>query len=59
MTTATFTPARTIPRSHRLGLALRAIRAYGSAAAEVVVLGRYAEEAGVRDPRPRHQGHPD
>ncbi|MFG2771938.1 hypothetical protein [Streptomyces sp. NPDC048350] len=59
MTTATFTPDRAIPRSHRLALALRAIRAYGSAAVDVVVLGRYAEEAGVRNPRPEYIGGPD
>ncbi|MFG2642491.1 hypothetical protein ACGFYP_16170 [Streptomyces sp. NPDC048370] len=61
MTTATFTPDRTIPRptSRRLGLALRAIRAYGTAAVDVVVLGRYAEEAGVRNPRPEYVGGPD
>ncbi|MCT4356843.1 hypothetical protein M5362_27355 [Streptomyces sp. Je 1-79] len=59
MTTATFTPDRTIPRSRRLALALRAIRAYGTAAVDVVVLGRYAEEAGVRNPRPRYVGGPD
>ncbi|MEU9700008.1 hypothetical protein [Streptomyces sp. NPDC047981] len=61
MTTATFTPDRTIPRSRRLGLALRAIRAYGSAAVGVVVLGDhgpYGERTGVRDPRPRFVGRP-
>lgn len=62
MATATFTPDRTIPhpRSHHpVGLALRAIRAYGAAAVGVVVLGEYPEEAGVRNPRPRYRGHPD
>ncbi|MFD7321994.1 hypothetical protein ACFV9D_13080 [Streptomyces sp. NPDC059875] len=59
MTTATFTPDRTIPRSHRLALALRAIRAYGGAAVSVVLLGEYAEEAGVKNPRPEYVGGPD
>ncbi|MEU9995808.1 hypothetical protein [Streptomyces sp. NPDC050848] len=55
MATATFTPDRTIPRSHRLGLALRAIRAYGGAAVSVVLLGDHGpREAGVRDPRPAY-----
>ncbi|WP_137994173.1 hypothetical protein [Streptomyces vilmorinianum] len=59
MTTATFTPDRTIPRSRRLATALRGIRAFTGAAVEVVVLGRYAEEAGVRNPRPEYVGGPD
>ncbi|HEY9369013.1 hypothetical protein [Streptomyces sp.] len=56
MTAATFTPATgTIPRSRRLGLALRAIRAYGGAAVGVALLGEYGPpEAGVRDPRPAY-----
>ncbi|MGW2200599.1 hypothetical protein [Streptomyces sp. NPDC001774] len=59
MTSATFTPDRSIPRPHRLGLALRAIGAYGAAAVSVLLLGEYAEEAGVRNPRPRYVGGPD
>ncbi|MFI6037705.1 hypothetical protein ACIBBD_26710 [Streptomyces sp. NPDC051315] len=33
---------------HRLGGALRAVRVFAGAAFEVIVLGEYAEEAGVR-----------
>ncbi|MER7515040.1 hypothetical protein [Streptomyces sp. NPDC126499] len=61
MTATTLTPATTsstrIP--HRLAFGLRAIRAFGSAAVGVVLLGSYdetfAKEAGVRDPRPAHR----
>ncbi|MFI8963900.1 hypothetical protein ACIGO8_17500 [Streptomyces sp. NPDC053493] len=54
-TTLTPAPAATLPRSRRLGLALRAIRAFGSAAVGVTLLGDHGPaEAGVRDPRPRH-----
>ncbi|MCS0635973.1 hypothetical protein NX801_09905 [Streptomyces sp. LP05-1] len=39
----------TVPHSpHRLGNALRALKVYAEAALEVVVLGEYAEQAGVR-----------
>ncbi|MEV3990589.1 hypothetical protein AB0J57_16935 [Streptomyces sp. NPDC049837] len=34
--------------AHRLGNALRAIKVFAEAAFGVVVLGEYAEEAGVR-----------
>ncbi|MEU9865937.1 hypothetical protein AB0D99_34240 [Streptomyces sp. NPDC047971] len=54
MTTATLTP--TVSHSRRLALAARAIRAFGGAAVNVVLLGVYEEEAGVRDPRPRYAG---
>lgn len=44
------------PRSHRPGDALRAVKIFVRAAFGVVVLGEYAEEAGVRRPRdPRAQ----
>ncbi len=33
---------------HRLGDALRAVRVFAGAALDVVVLGEYGEEAGVR-----------
>jgi hypothetical protein len=33
---------------HRLGDALRAIKVYAGAAFDVIVLGEYGEEAGVR-----------
>ncbi|MBT2445039.1 hypothetical protein J7E93_34110 [Streptomyces sp. ISL-36] len=69
MTTASFTPARTLPRpgarstagsaARPVTTALRAIRAFGGAAVGVVLLGRYAQEAGVKDPRPAHVGEPD
>ncbi|MGW6564367.1 hypothetical protein [Streptomyces sp. NPDC054975] len=58
MTTATLNPG--LPRSHRLGLALRAIRAYGGAAVSVVLLGEHGpREAGVRDPRPVYAARGD
>ncbi|MFD0373112.1 hypothetical protein [Streptomyces sp. NPDC059071] len=58
MTATTLTPATTVP--HRLGLALRAIRAFGSAAVGVVLLGSYGDEqAGVRAPRPEYSGAPE
>ncbi|MEE1755679.1 hypothetical protein [Streptomyces sp. SP18CS02] len=34
--------------SHRLGNALRAVKVFAEAALGVVVLGEYAEEAGVK-----------
>ncbi|MFF9849568.1 hypothetical protein [Streptomyces litmocidini] len=63
MTATTFTPGTTVPRPRLttgLGLAttLRAIRAFGGAAAGVVLLGDYGPpEAGVRNPRPMHRNH--
>ena len=57
MSAATFTPAPGRPSgatslsdrgTHRLGNALRAIRVYVGAAFDVVILGEYGEEAGVR-----------
>ncbi|TXS41089.1 hypothetical protein EAO75_40450 [Streptomyces sp. uw30] len=33
---------------HRLGEALRAVRVFAGAAFDVIVLGEYGEEAGVR-----------
>ncbi|MFD5327983.1 hypothetical protein [Streptomyces sp. NPDC127092] len=62
MTATTLTPATTVP--HRLGLglglALRAIRAFGSAAVGVVLLGSYGDEqAGVRAPRPEYSRAPE
>ncbi|MFI6948717.1 hypothetical protein [Streptomyces sp. NPDC050422] len=59
MSTVTLNPRRTgpahgataatgHPRSHRAGDALRAVKVYARAAFGVVVLGEYAEEAGVR-----------
>ncbi|GAA2787909.1 hypothetical protein [Streptomyces showdoensis] len=60
MTATTLTPAPTVPslpRARRLASApLRAIRAFGGALVAVVVLGVHDEEAGVRDPRPVHEG---
>ncbi|MEW2163461.1 hypothetical protein AB0912_10730 [Streptomyces sp. NPDC007084] len=35
-------------RRHRVGDALRAVRVFAEAAFDVVVLGEYGEEAGVR-----------
>ncbi|MEU1473530.1 hypothetical protein ABZ434_35635 [Streptomyces sp. NPDC005761] len=59
MSTVTLNPRRTGPahgasaatghsHHHRAGDALRAVRVYVRAAFGVVVLGEYAEEAGVR-----------
>ncbi|MFJ5777546.1 hypothetical protein [Streptomyces sp. NPDC093094] len=58
MTTATVHPAPLIPSGatafqsgvhrHRLGDALHAIRVFAGAAVDVVLLGEYGEEAGVR-----------
>lgn len=58
MSTATLNPRRTGPahgataatghhRSHRVGDAARAVKVFVTAAFGVVVLGEYAEEAGV------------
>ncbi|GAA3392669.1 hypothetical protein [Streptomyces roseoviridis] len=69
MTATALTPATTsstrIPRRtarRPLASGLRAVRAFGSAAVSVVLLGSYdgpdAREAGVRDPRPAHIGRP-
>ncbi|MFF0556379.1 hypothetical protein [Streptomyces sp. NPDC004266] len=52
--------AATAPRPHRLATALRAIRAFGGAAASVALLGDYGPpEAGVKDPRPQYAPDPD
>ncbi|XIE79621.1 hypothetical protein AB6O49_19645 [Streptomyces sp. SBR177] len=62
--TTTLAPAASSTVPHRLGFVIRAIRAFGSAAVGVVLLGSYQEgaehdpRAGVRDPRPAHLGHP-
>jgi hypothetical protein len=59
MSAATFTPASAPGRPpgvtpltgshrHRLGDALRAVKVFAGAALDVVVLGEYDEEAGVR-----------
>ncbi|MGC5343079.1 hypothetical protein ACPXCE_16135 [Streptomyces sp. DT24] len=59
MSTVTLDPRRTgsahgatatagHPHSHRVGDALRAVKVFVSTAFGVVVLGEYAEEAGVR-----------
>ncbi|GLP71308.1 hypothetical protein RKD27_005120 [Streptomyces sp. SAI-126] len=58
MSAATFTPAPGRPSgatpvsgghtTHRLGDALRAVRVFAGAAFDVVILGEYGEEAGVR-----------
>ncbi|MFD9430509.1 hypothetical protein [Streptomyces sp. NPDC060002] len=57
MSAATFTPAPGRPSGatslydthrHRLGDALRAMRVFAGAAFDVVILGEYGEEAGVR-----------
>ncbi|MEV6649088.1 hypothetical protein [Streptomyces sp. NPDC051219] len=58
MSSATFHPAQAGPHHgataasgthhpHRLGDALRALKVFASAAFGVIVLGEYAEEAGV------------
>ncbi|GGT25055.1 hypothetical protein [Streptomyces chromofuscus] len=59
MSAATFHPAPAPPRPsgataltgshrHRLGEALRAVRVFAGAAFDVIILGEYGEEAGVR-----------
>ncbi|WP_181387262.1 hypothetical protein [Streptomyces sp. Act143] len=58
MSAATLTPAPGRPSgatplsgthpTHRLGSALRALKTFAGAAFDVVVLGEYGEEAGVR-----------
>ncbi|MEU3842003.1 hypothetical protein AB0E88_18465 [Streptomyces sp. NPDC028635] len=57
MTTATFSPAPGRPSGatpiaaghrHLLGDALRAVKVYARAAFDVIILGEYGEEAGVR-----------
>ncbi|CAM5432138.1 hypothetical protein GCM10010222_10900 [Streptomyces tanashiensis] len=54
MAATTFTLVTTVPRPHRLATAVRAIRAFGGAAAAVALLGDYGPaEAGIKDPRPR------
>ncbi|MFE0640891.1 hypothetical protein ACFW2Y_04600 [Streptomyces sp. NPDC058877] len=55
MTTTTFPLATTAPRLRRTALALRAIRAFGGAAAGVLLLGDHGPAGvGVKDPRPAH-----
>ncbi|MEU6366361.1 hypothetical protein ABZ876_11505 [Streptomyces sp. NPDC046931] len=62
MSAVTFTPARHGPpsgataldeqhRRHVVGDALRAVKVFLGAAIDVVVLGEYGEEAGVRSRR--------
>ncbi|MEU6218357.1 hypothetical protein ABZ845_12685 [Streptomyces sp. NPDC047022] len=63
MSAATFTPAQQGPptgataldgsshRRHRLGDSLRALKVFAGAVLDVVVLGEYGEEAGVRSHR--------
>ncbi|MBY8339925.1 hypothetical protein LXH13_22785 [Streptomyces spinosirectus] len=57
MSAATFTPAPGRPpgatpvvgsHRHLLGDALRALKVFAGAAFDVVILGEYSEEAGVR-----------
>ncbi|GHG34048.1 hypothetical protein ACFV5J_22605 [Streptomyces zaomyceticus] len=62
MTATTFTLVTTVtrPRVRPLNTALRAIRAFGGAAAGVVLLGDYGPpEAGIRHPRPEYAPGPD
>ncbi|MEU0398958.1 hypothetical protein ABZ318_01720 [Streptomyces sp. NPDC006197] len=60
MTATTFPLMTTVPRPRRLTTALRAIRAFGGAAAAVALLGDYGPpEAGVRNPRPEYASGPD
>ncbi|WP_455351075.1 hypothetical protein [Streptomyces sp. SYSU K217416] len=58
MSSAAFHPSQSVPHRgataasgthhpHRLGDALRALKVFASAAFGVIVLGEYAEEAGV------------
>ncbi|MFH8259559.1 hypothetical protein [Streptomyces roseolus] len=58
MSATTFTLVTTVPRPRPGRLAattLRAVRAFGSAAVGVALLGDLGPEgAGVRDPRPAH-----
>ncbi|MFE4665375.1 hypothetical protein ACFRI7_14035 [Streptomyces sp. NPDC056716] len=57
MSAATLTPVPGRPpgatavagsHRHRIGEAVRAVRVFAGAAFDVVILGEYAEEAGVR-----------
>ena len=62
MTATTFTLVTTVPRprTRPLATAFRAMRAFGGAAAGVVLLGDYGPpEAGVRNPRPEYAPGPD
>ncbi|AJF66557.1 hypothetical protein [Streptomyces vietnamensis] len=61
MSATTFTLVTTVPRPRtHLGTALRAIRAFGGAAASVALLGDYGPpEAGVKNPRPEYAPGPD
>ncbi|SEC80952.1 hypothetical protein [Streptomyces sp. TLI_105] len=57
-TATTFPRVTAVPRPHRLTTALRAIRAFGGAAASVALLGDYGPpEAGVRNPCPTYRNH--
>ncbi|WP_316741882.1 hypothetical protein [Streptomyces sp. MK7] len=40
--------SRRLGRHHRLGDALHAVKVFAGAAFEVIVLGEYGEEAGIR-----------
>jgi hypothetical protein len=62
MSAATFTPTQDGPptgataldgnhRRHRLGDTLRAVKVFAGAVIDVVLLGEYGEEAGVRSRR--------
>ncbi|MEU8589041.1 hypothetical protein AB0C59_18865 [Streptomyces sp. NPDC048664] len=62
MSAATFTPAQQGPppgatafdgnhRPHRFGDSLRALRVFAGAVVDVVLLGEYGEESGVRSHR--------
>ncbi|MEV5471983.1 hypothetical protein AB0L66_06445 [Streptomyces sp. NPDC052207] len=62
MSAASFTPARHGPppgataldgdhRRHRIGNALRAVKVFAGATIDVVLLGEYGEESGVRSRR--------
>ncbi|WP_435974723.1 hypothetical protein [Streptomyces sp. Qhu_M48] len=62
MTATTFTLVTTVtrPRVRPLRTALRAVRAFGGAAAGVVLLGDPGPPgAGVRNPRPEYAPGPD
>ncbi|SDL16986.1 hypothetical protein [Streptomyces indicus] len=70
MSSATFTPGPvrtgppsgatatgTVRHTHRVGNALRAVKVFARAAMDVVVLGEYAQDAGVVRRRPAHRDH--
>ncbi|GGY24516.1 hypothetical protein [Streptomyces omiyaensis] len=59
MSATTFTLVTTVPRPRPARL-VAALRAFGSAAVGVVLLGDHGpEEAGVRNPRPVYAPAPD